>query len=230
MTTGWLWSLVDVYSETRSDLIISPVIPERNNCLFDWFQQLEFLSLQAITAGTALAGRAVMCNGANIAFPLRIYRENSAKLRDEILSGDDIFLLQSIRRSGGKIVWNGANDSAVRTAMATGVRQFLNQRARWLSKAGAYNDPYAILLSVVALFTNISLASLLLGSLAVPGIFLFWLAALLVKSVPDFTLLYRMARVYKKTDLLWWFIPSQVIYPFYVITVSAYSIFRRNRW
>ena len=230
VAAGWIGSITALFTEKKPDLIISPVVLAEQPHRRDWFQQLEFLSLQAITAGSALAGRPVLCNGANLAFPVSVYNENSDRLRNNVVSGDDIFLLQSIRRSGGRIVWNGAADSVVHTAGARGLIQFLKQRARWLSKAGSYHDTFTIILALVSLFTSVSLASLLVGSIPVPSVFPFWLAAFILKSIPDFLLLYRITSVYKKTNLLWWFIPSQVFYPFYVLLVSVYSLFRRNRW
>ena len=53
---------------TKPDMIICPVMIASVTGFFGRFQELEFLSLQGITAGSACSGKATMCNGANLAF------------------------------------------------------------------------------------------------------------------------------------------------------------------
>lgn len=227
---GWISSVVSAFELSGADMVISPVVIEKGKCLGSWFQELEFLSLQGITAATAINAVPVMCNGANLAFTRRAFLENSGNLKDNLVSGDDMFLLHGIKGDNGKVTWNGDYDAIVATGGKKTFAGFLRQRARWLSKSGSYSDTFTIILSLLALLANISIASLLAGSIFLPSLFLFFLAAFLVKSVPDFIILERMTRAYKRKDLLWWFAPSQVIYPFYVIAVSFFCLARGNRW
>jgi biofilm PGA synthesis N-glycosyltransferase PgaC len=64
----WISTIASFYSGSFPDMIIGPVQLKNRTGFFGRFQQLEFLSLQGITFGTALAGNPVMCNGANLAF------------------------------------------------------------------------------------------------------------------------------------------------------------------
>lgn len=230
MGRGWIRSVVRAYADGKPDLIISPVVLSNAAYFHGKFQQLDFLSLQGVTAASALADKPFLCNGANLAVPSRVYSRNSNNLHEELISGDDIFLLQSIKKSGGKIAWNGDTESVVTAGAASGLLRFLRQRARWLSKAGAYDDKFSIIISFITLFTSVSLASLMVGSISVPEIIPFLIAAFAMKSLPDLLILYSVTSYYKKKNLLWWFLPAQVLYPFYVITVLFFSLFRRQNW
>ncbi|MGD0582845.1 MAG: glycosyltransferase [Bacteroidales bacterium] len=226
----WVSAVASFYSSNRPDLLIGPVHLSEERGLFHRFQQLEFFSLQGITAATAGLSDPVMCNGANLAFTRDIYEKHSGNLHDEIASGDDIFLLQSIKSENSKILWLGDRDAVVKTRAAGSFRQFLDQRARWVSKSGAYEDKFMRLLALITLIANIDFAFMLVGGIFIPGMLPVSVAGFIIKSIPDLMILCTVTSSYKKTNLLWWFIPSQVIYPFYVITVSVYSLFRKNRW
>jgi poly-beta-1,6-N-acetyl-D-glucosamine synthase len=226
----WVSAMESFFSANRPDLIIGPVHLSVKTGFFQKFQQLEFFSLQGITAATAGLGDPVMCNGANLSFTKEVYKRHSGDLHGGIASGDDIFLLQRIKAENGKISWLSDNDAVVTTGAAGSFRQFLNQRARWISKSGAYEDNFTQIVALIALIANIDLAFMLVAGLFIPDLLSVCTAGFFIKSVPDLLILSAITVRYKKTNLLWWFVPSQVIYPFYVITVSVYSLFRKNRW
>ena len=141
MGNGWISAAVSLFEEKKTDMIIGPVILAGKPGFFNGFQQLEFMSLQGVTAGSAASRNPVMCNGANLAFTKTAYLKNAGKLNYDIPSGDDIFLLHSMKKAGGaRIIWNESKDAVVTTALSESLMSFLRQRARWISKAGAYRD------------------------------------------------------------------------------------------
>lgn len=227
---GWIAAMASFFSRHNPDLIIGPVQIEGGEGFFQSFQKLEFLSLQGITAATARLERPVLCNGANLGFTKDIYSKYAGNLHNELASGDDIFLLQNIRFGKGKILWIGQKNAEIVTQPSGSISAFLRQRARWISKSGSYTDRFTQSVAVITLLANIAMALMTVGILFVPGIIVFSLSGLIIKSVPDLLILTVMASHYKKTNLLWWFLPSQVIYPFYVIAVSVYSLSRKNKW
>jgi len=230
LNSRWISSMASFWTEHKPDLIIGPVYHIKRPGLLAKFEELEFLSLQGVTAGTAGAGNPVMCNGANLAFTAETYKKYSDDLHGEIASGDDIFLLHRIKTNNGKILWNGNFDSAVRAESPDSLKRFLRQRARWVSKSGAYEDRFTQFLALITLIASTDVALLLTASFFVSDLFPVFLVAISIKSVPDILILSRITYKYKKTNLLWWFIPSQAIYPFYIIAVSVYSLFRKNKW
>lgn len=225
MGSDWLTAIASYYSDLMPDLIVCPVKLQQTTGFFGKFQELEFLALQGVTAGSLLAGHPSMCNGANLSFTREIYEKHTGKLRFNIPSGDDIFLLQSVKKDKtGNIKWLESPHAIVETSSSPGIIQFIRQRARWISKAGAYHDRFTILLAVVTLLTII-LELLLYAAIfarteymAVLGIVIF------IKSVPDFLIIRNTARRYSLSHLMKWFLPAQIIYPVYVIAVIIYSL------
>ena len=68
---NWLKTIASFEAEYEPGMIICPVQLEDGSGFFHRFQELEFLSLQGITAGTVAGQDPVMCNGAALAFQKR---------------------------------------------------------------------------------------------------------------------------------------------------------------
>jgi len=230
MGEKWIRTIAAYYEEHKPDMIICPVWLEPVPGFFGKFQELEFLSLQGVTAGTSLAGDATMCNGANLSFTREAYLDNSGNLHDEINSGDDIFLLHALKKKkGSEVLWLESADAMVSAGSSTSLRSFLIQRKRWLSKGKAYTDWYTILLGIATFVTILTQVSVLVAGFFFPKFLWVFLAVFVFKSVPDFLILLNTTKRYGKRNLLSWFILSQVVYPFYVLIVFAYSVISSGR-
>ena len=226
MKEKWLKTIDSFFSEHKPDMLIGPVQLENKSGFFGRFQEIEFLSLQGITAGTAYSENATMCNGANLSFKRESYLIHSENMHDEITSGDDIFFLQSLKKEHrSKIMWLESVEAMVTAAASTGIKEFLYQRKRWLSKGKAYDDKYTIILAIVTFVTNMLIAALLLASLFYPALFIMLIAAFLIKAIPDFLILSNTSCRYGRRSLMKWFIPGAIIYPFYVLGVAIFSLF-----
>lgn len=225
MGKKWLRTIAAFYEKEKSSLIISPVRIEIMPGFFGIFQSLEFLSLQGITAGSALSGNGTMCNGANLAFEKHAYLKHSEELHDEIGTGDDIFLLHSMKKdAGAKISWLESADVVVSTAPSPGLKSYFRQRKRWISKAGAYNDIYSITLGIVTFVTILLYTGTLIAGILNSVFLKVFFLIFILKSLVDFPILLNTANRYRDGSLMKWFLPCQIIYPFYVLVVSLYSI------
>ncbi|MGB8490894.1 MAG: glycosyltransferase [Bacteroidales bacterium] len=222
----WLKTISSFFAENDPSMIICPVIQESGSSGI--FEELEFLALQGVTAGAALSGDPVMCNGANMAFSREDYTMHSADLQSRIESGDDIFLLHSMKKDKLRILWLESDKAAAKTKGASSGLSFLRQRSRWLSKAGSYSDKSTISLALSVFAAVLLQAGLLTAVFFDPAVFLpVFLAVFIIKSVPDYLIIRHTAERYGKKDLLKWFLPSQLVYPFYVIAVI---LIPRGRW
>jgi poly-beta-1,6-N-acetyl-D-glucosamine synthase len=231
MGKRWISIISDFYSTSGTDLIIAPVQLQDKPGFSGRFRELEFLSLQGITAATAQAKNPVMCNGANLAFTKNAYLRHSVNLHNEILSGDDIFLLHSLKKEpNSKIAWLSSIEGTVTTCQSDSLSSFLNQRARWISKAGSYDDQYTLLISIVTFVTILAINFFLISGFFDQKFLMILLISLIIKSIPDYLILSETTLRYNKRNLLKWFIPSQIVYPFYVIVVAVRSLFQGNRW
>jgi cellulose synthase/poly-beta-1,6-N-acetylglucosamine synthase-like glycosyltransferase len=227
----WIETIVGFYSANPSDMIIAPVVMTYNNTTFQQIQALEFMSLQAATAGAACAGFPVMCNGANLTFTREAWNINNANLKNEKLSGDDMFLMMSIKKQKGKISYLKSDKSVVFTMPCTNVADFLNQRKRWVSKSSAYYDKSVILSALtvlaisVVIVLNLILAIIVDASYWIPLAFIF-----LIKIITDRVLLFSFGKFVRSVQLLRWIFPLSVIYPFYVLYATIAGLFGSFNW
>jgi glycosyltransferase involved in cell wall biosynthesis len=226
MGTSWLKTICSFFAEYGPAMIICPVI--QYGGFARRFQEIEFLALQGVTAGTALWGAPVMCNGANLAFSRTVYSRFSGDLKPGVESGDDMFLLHRMKKDKLSILWLESGQAAVNTKGADSFMRFLRQRSRWISKAGYYSDRSTITLALSVFAAVLLQAGLFLAAFPAPEVFLPpFITAFLIKSVPDYLIIRNTAERYGKKGLLKWFLPSQLVYPLYVTGVL---LFPRGRW
>jgi cellulose synthase/poly-beta-1,6-N-acetylglucosamine synthase-like glycosyltransferase len=229
--SGWLSTIASFYQDKRAAMIIAPVMLSKGDGFAPWFQELEFISLQAVTAGTANNNNPVMCNGANLAFTKEAYNISSTDLRNNLQSGDDVFLMHNIKKNRNlKILWLESEDARITTKASTSFISYLSQRARWISKAGSYNDIYTMGLALSTLIAVIMQVTLLFMSITDQIYLRPFLTTLLIKSVPDFLLLFTATKRFGSTNLLRWFFPAQLIYPFYVLAIIIKSLVNTKEW
>jgi len=229
MGERWISTIAAFYAKHIADMIICPVQIESESGFFGRFQELEFLSLQGITAGCVAAGEPTMCNGANLSFTREAYLNNSENLHDDLTSGDDIFLLHSMKKNHSKILWLESSDAIVTTTSSPSIGSFLKQRRRWISKGKAYSDGFTILQASATFLAILVQVSYLLAGIFYPEFLWVFLVVFLLKSVPDILILLNTCKRYGKRNLLIWFIPSQIVYPFYVLSVVCYSLISKTK-
>ncbi len=220
MGERWISTIASFYNLHKPDLLICPVVLKGSRGFFGKFQELEFLSLQGVTAGTAMAGTSTMCNGANLAFTKEVFLRHSKNLHYEIPSGDDVFLLHSIKKDKRSVImWLESGEATVTASATRTISLFLSQRSRWISKGKAYHDRSTIILAIVTFVTILTQIVILISGLFRPEFLLVFAVFLGLKSIPDFLILLNTSKRYGKSNLMKWFIPSQLVYPFYVLGV-----------
>ena len=125
------------------DLIILPLRMESENAkpsLLEQLQIAEYAAIQELTMRTAKKNQAIMCSGANLIVRREVWLECESELHPEIPSGDDMFLLEAVKRKGYTV---GVIDEEEYTAVVrpmTNWKAFWRQRMRWAGKAPHYTD------------------------------------------------------------------------------------------
>ena len=205
----------------EDDLVILPLRMESehaNPSLLEQLQIAEYAAIQELTMRSAKKGRAVMCSGANLIVRRTVWLACEPDLHPEIPSGDDMFLLEAVKRRGYSI---GVLDEPDYTAVVRPVttwRAFLSQRMRWAGKAPHYTDSDIIRCGALVFAAN------MLQLLCPP--------VLLVK----FPIEYAMIRRRQKTDdrqtvtgfgvlLL-----LEILYPFYMLACLLGGLISRKVW
>ena len=159
---------------------------------------------------TAKQGRAVMCSGANLIVRREAWLACESDLHPEIPSGDDMFLLEAMKRRGMKI---GVIDEPDYTAVVrpmTSWRAFLRQRMRWAGKAPHYTDPDIRRCGALVAAANI------LQLLCPPVI--------LIKFPIEYSL------ILKREPHTAWYVALllEILYPFYLLISLIGGLFRKD--
>jgi len=215
-TENWLKAIAQYQSKEACDMLICPVRMSQGETFFSKLQALEFASLIASGAGAAAAGMPIMCNGANMAFTPNAWSESVADLNEKEASGDDMFLLMSVKKRGGKIRFVKSKDAMVETIPCATFSEFFNQRKRWASKSKSYTDWQVLGVGLLVLLLCVVIMGCGIG-----GFFDFhWWKIMvliwLIKTIADSWLLVKTADFFDTKQVLKQIPILSFIYPFYV--------------
>lgn len=227
----WVSSFVMTYQITDASLIAGFVSMDgRAN---PW-QALELLSLSGTSAASLLAGKPLMCNGANLAFLNRAFQEvGGYNYGAHLPGGDDTFLMLSIKKMFGtaSISRNPFRESVVTTLATTTIEEFVHQRIRWASKLKSYREKYIRSTGSLIYLANTVLLMALIGGLAGWISLTFTLTIWLLKALADGLLLWKGARFSHQEYLFFLILPATIFYPFYLTAGGIIMMTRHHyRW
>lgn len=226
---GWVSAFSAFFAAGNADTIAGQVYQKPGRGFVSHFGSFEFSALQAITEAAVVAGHPVMCNAANMAVSKDIYLKHAGVLRSDIASGDDVFLLHAVKRSGGVVMYLDDSAAAAVTAGAVTVAALLRQRARWASKAYYYRDAATLTLVATTAACNAAVAAAAVASVITVKYLPLTGLLYAIRIIPDFLITYRNFKKRKEHPPLLLFLLSELIYPFYFIIVAMLSLFPRSR-
>lgn len=227
---AWISCISSFYMEYHPDMILCPVELNDNKTLFGRMQQLEFLSLQGVTAGTAVNNCPVMCNGAGMAFRRNIYPEKGFGSSEALVTGDDVFFMHHLKKCSSSILWLEAKDAIVVTESAADIKSFIRQRSRWTSKAGNYKDKSTLFTGISVALLSFTIFLALIAGIFNYSIILMALLLLGIKSIPDLLIIFNRAKFHDRKKLLLYFPLVQLLYPFYATMTILLGSFRKKKW
>lgn len=167
-STEWIWLADDdvifpteVPSEAElsdADMLILPLRMQASEAsshvsLLVRLQQLEYDAIQALTIQTALRGHAVMCSGANILVRREVWLALENELHPDIPSGDDMFLLEAMKRHHLRV--RAINKYDATCFAEPTLRGLLRQRMRWAGKAPHYRDADILVMGAFTVLSNL---------------------------------------------------------------------------
>lgn len=227
----WLSTITAFYCHFRPRLIIGPVIYNDEKNLFDYMQSLEILGLVASGAGASALGKPILCNGANLAFSKDTYLQVSSDPNTNIASGDDLFLLLSVKQRWPKeIRFIKSSMATVYTKAEPDFRSFLLQRKRWTSKSRHYKDKDILVVAIVVFLGNLAICTSFILTFLIPKMILLYLTLVMLKSLADLPLMYSFAGFFDKRHILRYFWLTQLFYPFYIIFMTIYGNIGKFEW
>ena len=228
----------------EADLIILPLRMEsslplwvkssaRSDCRWPSVEQLgvgsllqiaEYAAIQELTMRTAKNGHAVMCSGANLIVRREAWLACEPDLHPEIPSGDDMFLLEAMKKRGYKISVIDEPDYTAVVRPQTTWRAFFRQRMRWAGKAPKYTDPDILRCGALIVAAN-------LLQLLCPLI-------LLIKFPIEYGLIRQRettnhkSQTTNKEPRTPWYVALllELLYPFYILLSLLGGLFRQKKW
>lgn len=197
----------------QADLVILPLKMESEHSkpsLIEQLQIAEYAAIQELTIRKAKKEQAVMCSGANLIVKREVWLKCEKDLHPEIPSGDDMFLLEAVKRRGYKI---NVIDEPAYTAIVrplTSWKAFFRQRMRWAGKAPKYTDRDIIRCGRIVVLANIL-------QLLCPLI-------ILIKFPIEWSLIKSREPQTK------WYIALllEILYPFYLLICLIGGLFRKS--
>ena len=225
----WIANMILPFKDLSISMVCAPVIFFENS-FFDKIQNLEFISLVGTSAAAIAMNRAVFCNGANLAVRKIDFIKNKKNINSHISSGDDVFLMHSLKRESKKsIKFLKSHDVTVTTKASTTFLDFFNQRKRWSKKSLFYKDADTIFLGSIVLFSNFCLMILIINSILTlkfsVTIFFF-----IVKFMVDIYFLFDILNFFNKIKLLKYLFILEIIYCFYVPFIALISFYSKFEW
>ncbi|MBU3742948.1 MAG: glycosyltransferase [Sediminibacterium sp.] len=217
---NWL-ALFDAYIEQHHPVMVAaPVMFYNGNGVLSVFQQLDFLSLQGITAASVSAGFHSMCNGANLAYRKDVFEEvGGFSGHEQLATGDDMLLMHQIKKQyPNRVGYLFSRESMVLTEPAESWHAFLQQRIRWASKADKYREKkiFGVLLMVWLLNALLTVGLLLAVFQQISWVS--WLVLMLIKTISELYFLTPVARFFQAEGLLAYFPFMQ---PLHIMYTSA---------
>ena len=164
-----------------------------------------------------------MCSGANLIVRREAWLACEPDLHPEIPSGDDMFLLEAMKKRGYKISVIDEPDFTAVVRPQTTWRAFFRQRMRWAGKAPKYTDPDILRCGALIVAAN-------LLQLLCPLI-------LLIKFPIEYSLIrrrqmrehkiinYQLSIINFSIALL-----LELLYPFYILLSLLGGLFRQKKW
>ena len=232
MGPHWLASIASCYRARPCKMLIGPVAFHREKNTFQKLQSLEFMSLIGSTAACTGLHKPIMCNGANLMYEKKLFEDlQGFEGVDHRASGDDLFLLQKIKKQyPSEIGFLLAKEGIVYTEAKKTWQELYLQRKRWASKATSYKDPDAVTISWLVFLTHFFLLLALVFSFLSPVFFYTFAGIFLLKAFVEYYFLSGVARFFNRRDILRYFIPESILYAFYILTIALTAPFGSYTW
>lgn len=230
----WLKNIAAIYEQEKPVMIVAPVDFTNNGSLVQLFQSLDFMSMQGITAASHKLKLGNMSNGANLAFSREAYNAvDGYKGIDHLASGDDYLLMMKMQHAyPDKISYLKNTDAIVRTAPQPDWNSFIQQRIRWASKSGKYDDKkLTSILAFVYLYNVLIFISAFVSFVHLNTIYSYsFFSLLFIKTVVELIYLAPVARFFNKRQELLYFPLLQPLHVLYIVCAGFLGFIGVYKW
>lgn len=228
----WL-ATYDAYIQKNDTVCIAgPVFYSADTTLVQQFQQFDGLSLQLVTMAGFGWKHPLLCNGANLAYTKTAFLAvNGFTDNNHIASGDDIFMLEKLKKQFPKQVQYLKSEAAIVTTQPQPTwNSVVTQRIRWASKTSKQNNNASKVLGMIVFATNLCvLIGLTYGILQeefwpIFGLFF------VVKLFLDYLTIRLSAGFFRSKTNPFQYVKSTLLYPIITVLVVVKSLSGSYEW
>ena len=228
----WLKTLDLFIQNKNSVMVCGPVIYESYGGFIENFQQLDGLSLQAVTVGSFGFGNPNLCNGANLAYSKEAFlKVKGFSGNNHIASGDDIFLMEKMKEVFPKQVrFLKSKEAIVSTKPQFTWKKIISQRIRWASKTSKQKNVVSIMLGILVFLMSISILALPFFMVFDSENLGFYMLLAAFKIIIDYNVVYRTALFFNKKISFWKFLWQPFVYAAIILVVVFGSLSGNYLW
>jgi len=192
------------------------------------YEYLDTIALFSAGAGSIGKDKPFSCSGQNLAYTRGAYSYVGGfeKIK-KYISGDDVLLMQLIRRAGYKIRFAFGEATYTLTKSEKNLGRFLNQRIRWASNGRAQfnlNPEFFYFLFDTFLLNLVITISLFISPLL-------FIISLIIKSFGDFLVIKSGLKRFELNDKVLLLFPIwALVQPFYIVIAGIGSRLGLFRW
>lgn len=212
-----------------ADMYVLPAIL-KGETISELFYELDVALANGLNTGLSGWSRPIFCSGANLLYRKEVFDEvDDFNSHAHMASGDDTYLLRDFRRNGKDIRVVTDHQLAIHTETPHSLREFIDQRLRWVGKTTDIGDPLATYSAVIQFGLAITFFVLLVVNVIQANWFEFSLlltAKVLIDLlffVPYFLRIKRMQS--------WLLLPVyEVVFPFYSLLLGVLMLVYKPKW
>lgn len=184
----------------------------------------------AVNMGLSGWRRPIFASGANLLYKTESFDElDSMEKHGHISSGDDTFLLRDFVKAKADVRLYSGPEVAVYTPAPTTMREYLDQRLRWVSKTNALGDFLNTWIAVKQLILMICFIGLVAWTAAV-GKWFFLIYLFVCKTLTDFLVFSSYFKRIGRSGLLLLLPVSELWFPVYSLLLTVLLPFYQPKW
>jgi Glycosyltransferases, probably involved in cell wall biogenesis len=224
---NWLENINNL-TNAKADVVCGPVAYSPKT-FFEHLAAVEFASLSAAGIGAAGVNRPIFCNAANMAFRKEVFTEANLH-QEQTPSGDDVFLLHYAKQHHKNIRFISGLDCLVVTNADRNIKDFLNRRKRWGSKARHYTDTTTKQVAIVVSLTNVAILTCAATAILNHAYWRLAIALFASKMMLDYGLLSVHFRANGIKKWAKYFFLCAALYPIYITFTAIGSTTSKFTW
>ncbi|MCH7396792.1 glycosyltransferase [Belliella sp. DSM 107340] len=230
---SWVIEMLKPFSDPQIQFVAGPVMTKENGSFFQRFQQIEWASILLVTKVAFEKQSPLMCSGANLAYRKEAFLSvNGYFGNEEILSGDDEFLMKKIVAfyDPKALVYLEGFKNLVFTNSLTRWSELYSQRIRWASKWKSHSLIHSVFSSVPVCYQLLWVSSLFLpffeGKFGLLALLVVWI----LKIGIEYSVLKKVTDSYGLRLSFKDFFITSLIHPIYVLKTAIGAIKGRFEW